>query len=285
MIKTFITLAETQSFNRTAELLFVAQPTISVRIKELEREMNLMLFKRTNKSVEITTAGLQFLPYAQRLYKAMSDCQNFSRDTDHYVKHLTFSAPVTCWDYGPLRPKILSYCADNQDTLIRLLRNSSDVTYRMMLENEVDIGVVYTTPANQDIEYVPYISEDIVLVASPELAPLASGYFHDPATTDGLPPLIRPSYAAIASQLVEESLYMLPCRIASDHPSLYLDLVKSSLGIGLVQKTIIEQELTDGTLVLLDCPYNDHPINYQNYLMYFKRKESTLSHLIDLLLD
>ena len=39
MIKTFITLAETRSFSRTAEILFISQPTVSVRLKALEDEM------------------------------------------------------------------------------------------------------------------------------------------------------------------------------------------------------------------------------------------------------
>lgn len=284
MIKTFLTLAETQNFNRTAELLFVAQPTVTVRIKALEEEMKLTLFERTHKSVELTTAGLQFLPYATKLYKAMADCQKFSESKEHYKKHLTFSAPVTCWDYGPLRQKILSYCQDHEDTMIRLLRDSSNVTYQKILDNEVDMGVVYSTPANPDMERIPFIRENIYLVASPQLAQLAKGDLLTHPAGNTLPPLIRPAYAAIATQLVEESLYTLPSRITSDHPSLYLDLVKSGLGIGLLQESIIEQEVKEGTLVLVDCPYNEHPLSYQNHLIFFKRKEQMLRPLIEMLL-
>ena len=284
MIKTFITLAETQNFNRTAELLFVAQPTVTVRIKALEDEMKLQLFHRTHKSVELTTAGQQFLPYATKLYKAMSDCQKFSESKEHYKKHLTFSAPVTCWDYGPLRQKVLAYCRENEDTMIRLFRDSSNVTYQKILNNEVDMGVVYSIPVNPDLERIPFIKENIYLVAAPELAPLAKGDFVTHPSCNTLPPLIRPAYAVIATQLVEESLYTLPSRITSDHPSLYLDLVKSGLGIGLLQESIIEQEIKEGTLVLVDCPYNEHPLSYQNYLIFFKRKEQMLRSFIDVLL-
>ncbi len=284
MVKTFITLAETQNFNRTAELLFVAQPTVTVRIKALEEEMNLQLFHRTHKSVELTTAGLQFLPYATKLYKAMADCQKFSHSKEHYQKHLTFSAPVTCWDYGPLRQKVLAYCRDQEDTMIRLFRDSSNVTYQKILDNEVDLGVVYSIPANPDMERIPFIKENIYLVASPALAPFAKGDLLAKPDGTTLPPLIRPAYAAIATQLVEESLYALPSRITSDHPSLYLDLVKSGLGIGLLQESIIEQELKEGSLVLVDCPYNEHPLSYQNYLIFFKRKEQMLRPFLDKLL-
>jgi DNA-binding transcriptional LysR family regulator len=78
---------------------------------------------------------------------------------------------------------------------------------------------------------------------------------------------------------------LLPSRITSDHPSLYLDLVKSGMGIGLLQSTIIEPELAAGTLEMIDCSYNSHPILYKNYLAYFKRKKQALAPLIDSLLE
>ena len=39
LIKTFISLAETKNFNKTAENLYISQPTVSMRIKQLEEEM------------------------------------------------------------------------------------------------------------------------------------------------------------------------------------------------------------------------------------------------------
>ena len=49
-LKTFITLAETKSYTKTANQLFVAQSTVTNRINELERELKLSLFSRTNRS-------------------------------------------------------------------------------------------------------------------------------------------------------------------------------------------------------------------------------------------
>lgn len=281
MIKTFITLAETRSFSRTADILFVSQPTVSVRLKAMEDELKFPLFVRSNKQVELTPMGLQFFPYAMQMFRSMAACQDFIRGYESQMKRLTISAPVTCWDFGPLRQTVLDFCQKTPDMILDLLRNDSASTYRSMVENAVDLGVVYSTPLNPDVEYVPYFQEELYLVASPKM--------HLPPQGDFLysgekPPLIRPAYAGIASQLVEESLYMLPSRIASDHPSLYLDLVKSGMGIGLLQSTIIEEELKNGTLEMIDCTYNSHPILYKNYLAYFKRKKQNLAPLIDSLL-
>ena len=281
MIKTFITLAETRSFSRTANILFVSQPTVSVRLQTLEDELKCALFDRNNKQVELTPMGMQFLPYAMQLFRSMVACQDFVRGQESQMNRLTISAPVTCWDYGPLKKTILEFCENTPNMLLNLLRNDSASTYRSLVENAVDLGVVYTTPPNPDVEYIPYFQEELYLVASPKMQLPQSDFF----SSEEKPPLISPAYAGVASQLVEESLYMLPSHISSDHPSLYLDLVKSGLGIGLLQSTIIEPELASGTLEIIDCAYNEHPILYKNYLAYFKRKKQALEPLIDMLLN
>ena len=282
MIKTFITLAETRSFSRTANILFVSQPTVSVRLQALEDELKCSLFERNNKQVELTAMGMQFLPYAMQLFRSMVACQDFVRENESKMDRLTISAPVTCWDFGPLKQTVLQFCETTPNIMLNLLRNASASTYRSLIENTVDIGVVYTTPPNPDVEYVPYFQEELYLVSSPKNHLPPQGDFF---SMDEKPSLIRPAYAGVASQLVEESLYMLPSHINSDHPSLYLDLVKSGLGVGLLQSTIIEPELKAGTLEIIDCAYNEHPILYKNYLVYFKRNKQALTPLIDKLLD
>ena len=62
-------------------------------------------------------------------------------------------------------------------------------------------------------------------------------------------------------------------------------MVKSGFGIGLLQKTMIEKDLADGTLELVDCIYNTRPILYKNYLAYFKRKKKELQPLVEFLLE
>ena len=53
-LNTFLTLANTKNYTRTAAQLFVAQSTVTNRIHELEKELNIALFTRNNRSVELT---------------------------------------------------------------------------------------------------------------------------------------------------------------------------------------------------------------------------------------
>ena len=63
-----ITIAETGSMNKAAELLYVAQPSLTNAIKELEKELGITLFFRNGKGVTLTNDGSEFLLYARQIY-------------------------------------------------------------------------------------------------------------------------------------------------------------------------------------------------------------------------
>ena len=60
-----IAIAETGSFNRAAERLYIAQPSLTSAVKELEKELGVILFNRSGKGATLTAAGVNFLPYAR----------------------------------------------------------------------------------------------------------------------------------------------------------------------------------------------------------------------------
>lgn len=59
-LKTFIVLSNVKNYTRAANQLFVAQSTVTNRINELEKELNISLFSRNNRRVELTMEGDQF---------------------------------------------------------------------------------------------------------------------------------------------------------------------------------------------------------------------------------
>lgn len=64
-----ITIAECGSLNRAAETLFVAQPSLSSAVRELERELGITLFYRSGKGVTLTGDGAEFLVQARQVYQ------------------------------------------------------------------------------------------------------------------------------------------------------------------------------------------------------------------------
>jgi len=84
------------SMNEAAKHLFISQPSLSNAVKELEIELNLTIFERTNKGISLTKEGVEFLSYARqvveqaellesRYLNAKPSRQHFSVSTQHYA--------------------------------------------------------------------------------------------------------------------------------------------------------------------------------------------------------
>lgn len=62
-----ITVANASSMNEAAKSLFISQPSLSTSIKELEMEIGVELFRRTNRGISVTSEGEEFLGYARQV--------------------------------------------------------------------------------------------------------------------------------------------------------------------------------------------------------------------------
>ena len=84
-LKAFISVAETRSFSRAADQLFITQPAISKRIAALEQELGNRLFNRIGRRIDLTPAGEKLLPRAKlildELRQAKIAIDNLSTET------------------------------------------------------------------------------------------------------------------------------------------------------------------------------------------------------------
>ena len=67
-LKYVIGIAETGSFNKAAEKLYVSQPSLTSTIHDLEEELGIIIFNRTGRGVTLTNDGTEFLAHAKQLY-------------------------------------------------------------------------------------------------------------------------------------------------------------------------------------------------------------------------
>ena len=68
-LKSFVHVAELNSFTKAASLLGYSQSTISFQIKQLEGELGCLLFERINNTIALTERGRELLEYAQRVLR------------------------------------------------------------------------------------------------------------------------------------------------------------------------------------------------------------------------
>ena len=95
-LKYAVAIADRGSINEAAKYLFISQPSLSNAIKDLEKEIKITIFTRTNRGIQISTEGAEFLGYArqvlqqselleQKYLSGMPAKQRFSVSTHHYL--------------------------------------------------------------------------------------------------------------------------------------------------------------------------------------------------------
>lgn len=77
-LKEFITIARLSSFSRASEELCISQSSLSKHIAALEQELDIRLFNRTSRSVELSDVGKQLLPYAAGITQMSQQLQSIA---------------------------------------------------------------------------------------------------------------------------------------------------------------------------------------------------------------
>lgn len=91
-LMTFVQVAELNSFTKAAELLDYSQSTVSFQIKQLETELDCLLFERINHTLTLTDKGRELLNYAQQVTRLTGEIrQSLSKKTqvEGYIHILT----------------------------------------------------------------------------------------------------------------------------------------------------------------------------------------------------
>lgn len=97
-LKYIITVAESNSMNEAARQLFISQPSLSASIRDLEDEIGIEVFRRSNKGVFLTPDGEEFVGYARQVveqYGLLSaryiDKENVKKKFGVSTQHYTFA--------------------------------------------------------------------------------------------------------------------------------------------------------------------------------------------------
>ena len=78
-LQTFVTITQTESFSRAAEVLGYTQSALTVQIRLLENELGVKLFDRMGKRVYLTAPGRQFLGHANQIIRDIKCAREFAK--------------------------------------------------------------------------------------------------------------------------------------------------------------------------------------------------------------
>lgn len=173
-LRYFIAVAEEGHITRAAERLGMQQPPLSQQIRALERELDVQLFRRKPRGVELTDAGTAFLERARAILdevdRAFSTARRTARgEQGRVVVGFTGSAP-----FHPFVPRVIRAFRDRYPLVSLVLEESGSSELVQGLHNE-DIDAAFIRSPVADVVGLvvkPLLEEDM-LVALPASHSLA----------------------------------------------------------------------------------------------------------------
>src|SRR5271163_1702985 len=171
-LKTFLEVSRQKSFSRAAEKLYVTQPSISAQIRALETYLGHRLLERGGGKVTLTAAGRVFEPFAEdcltrlnHMVLAMADLERSPRGA------LTVSANDSTALY--VLPAFFSkFRKQYPRVALNIVRAERVKTLELVLDREVDFGVV-SLPVKDQRLHVEEIHKDELVLVVPAGHPLA----------------------------------------------------------------------------------------------------------------
>jgi LysR family transcriptional regulator, low CO2-responsive transcriptional regulator len=160
LLRTFHAVAEQGGFTRAATALSISQPTVTIQIKELEKQYGVELFLRHGRRVELTSTGRELLEITRR------------------IMHLSSEADELLTSHGGLRAGTLRLAAVGPfhattliadfrraypDMEISVLLGNSWQTMSHLLDLQADVAILAHAADDPKIETVPYSTHNVVI--------------------------------------------------------------------------------------------------------------------------
>ncbi|SFR06121.1 selenium metabolism-associated LysR family transcriptional regulator [Desulfoscipio geothermicus] len=166
-LEAFVRVAELQSFTRAARQLYMSQPAISFQIKALEEDLQVTLFQRNEKKVTLTEAGRLLYPEAKQMLGHFERIRTgLEALRGLKVGRLVIGASTIPGEY--LLPACVGLYRQKYPGIRVSLRiaGSGDVL-RWVQEREIDLGVVGTASGADNLEFIRWLSDELVLIVPP----------------------------------------------------------------------------------------------------------------------
>ncbi|MEL4887263.1 LysR family transcriptional regulator [Pectobacterium betavasculorum] len=163
-LRCFIILAEELHFSRAAARLHIEQSPLSRTIKELEDELDVLLFSRDRRGTQLTHAGEVFLQDARRLFEVLHQArENVRAVSQGYRGSLRIAVSDGAID--PRLSTFLAKCRQEEPEIgIRINEVPLGEQLRGLRSGDFDFGIAHTDLGNADIVAEPLWRDTLVAV-------------------------------------------------------------------------------------------------------------------------
>ena len=227
----FRAVAEEKSFTRAAERLHVSQSAISRQVKLLEDELGGRLLYRGGKGATLTPPGELLLRLANRMHRDMQDVVGQIAETHGLLRgSLTSAGGMTVCMH--VLPRVLKqYRRLYKGVELRVVSGPTELVLRLLRAHEVDLALLTLPLAERDMEVVPVLKEEMVVVTAPG-HPLSRLRSVDAPAIARFPLILYE--AGSNSRRVQDRLFAeaaVPVKVAMETEN--VEIIKAMVGAGL----------------------------------------------------
>lgn len=163
-LQLFSALVETKSVSKTAERLFIAQPSVSIQLKKLSELLNVELYNQQGKQIVITEAGLAVYKIAQQI---AHNFENLAIELNAFnglqAGTLRLCIVSTAQNF---MPKILGpFCRKYPNINVELTIRNRKVVIERAMQNQDDFYVLSHCPEDLPLNKAPLLDNDLVVIA------------------------------------------------------------------------------------------------------------------------
>lgn len=165
-LKTFVTLAEVKNFTKTAELLLMSQPSVSLHIKNLEKEFQTKLFQRSPKYLKITPSGEILYDRAKQMITIYEQTRQEILEQQNTIKgDLKIAASFTIGEYI-LPPLLLDLQNQYPELNLQVTIANTEEVVQSTRSHHVDIGLIEGQTNERELIVTPFLEDELFIVTS-----------------------------------------------------------------------------------------------------------------------
>lgn len=270
-LKVFESVARHLNYTRAAEELHLTQPAVSMQVRQLEEALDITLFEQLGKRIHLTEAGTESLTYTRVITQQLEELEGvLNRLKGLSGGRLRISVATTANYFIPTL--LGTFSRRYPDVTVSLDITNRGSLLRQLNENTVDLVIMGQPPDEADVEAKPFMDNPLVVVAPPD-HPLAGKKKIPLKRLQEEIFLVRESGSGTRiamERFFSERSMRLKTGMEVGSNEAIKQSVQAGLGLGLLSRATIEQELTLKRLVELDVA--DFPIMRYWYVVHRKGK-------------
>ena len=267
-LKIFVAVAEYRKMNVAANKLFIAQPTVSQTIIDLEKEYNTSLFERHAKELRITAAGMFLLAKAKEIIAIHTNLEQS-------MKNITSLRPLKIGATLTIGNTLMSnlVCQLNElypDIDVSVFVDNTKLLEQRMIHNELDIALVEGIIVREEIQTIPVLRDKLELICGPN-HPFAQKEIiriEDLANQNFIMRERGSGTRAIFENIMITHHVPFITKWECSSSTAIIDAVRHDLGLGILSYRCVKEYASKGKVII--CPIENVAMNRYFYLCHNK---------------